>query len=132
MKKMFKRSLAAVIAVASLAVGMVGMNANAYSDSVYFMRDAGSPSSAGTTSATWNYEAGISTTTITVSNFTRTDQDTQIYAYISSAGIPNSGLISPPGGSVSKSGIIPGAYVYASAKLYNYSGTIRANVSISG
>lgn len=30
MKKMFKRSLAAVMAVASLAVGVVGMNASAY------------------------------------------------------------------------------------------------------
>lgn len=132
MKKMFKRSLAAVIAVASLAVGMVGMNANAYSDSVYFMRDAGSPSSAGTTSEAWYYKAEMSTSTITVSNFTRTDQDTCIYAYISNAGTANSGFIYPSGGSVSKSGIESGTYVYASAELYNYGGTIRANVSIRG
>lgn len=36
MKNMFKRSLAAVIAVASLAVGMVGMSASAYGGSGSF------------------------------------------------------------------------------------------------
>lgn len=36
MKKMFKRSLAAVMAVASLAVGMVGMSASAYGGSGTF------------------------------------------------------------------------------------------------
>lgn len=39
MKKMFKRSLAAVMAVASLAVGMVGMSASAYGGSGSFSVD---------------------------------------------------------------------------------------------
>lgn len=68
MKKIFKRSLAAVMAVASLAVGMVGMSASAYSDSVYFIRDAGAPSNAGKTSQIWNYYADKSTFDHTVSN----------------------------------------------------------------
>ncbi|MGN1482124.1 hypothetical protein [Porcipelethomonas sp.] len=132
MNKTFKKIAASIMAVTTLTVSMVGMSASAYSDSVYFMRDAGAPSSAGTTSATWNYKADISTSTITVSNFTRTDKTSRIYAYISSAGIANSGFINPSGGSVAKNGIVPGAIVYASAELNNYSGTIRANVSISG
>ena len=132
MKKMFKKSLATVMAVASLAVAMVGMSASAYSNSTYFMRDAGALGSAGKISETWNYTADISTSTITVSNFTRTDKTTNIFAYISSGGIANSGTIEPTGGSVSKSGITPGAKVYASARVCDYSGSIRANVSISG
>ncbi|MCM1508975.1 MAG: hypothetical protein NC177_17845 [Ruminococcus flavefaciens] len=133
MRKMIKRSLAAVMAVASLAVGVVGMNASAYSNSVYFMKDAGSPSGSGTTSAVWNYKANIDTSTITVKNFTREDKTSYIFAYISYAGVSTSGSITPTGGSVSKGGIVPGANMYASAKLSNYeSGNIRADVSISG
>lgn len=132
MKKIFKRSLAAFMAVASLAVGMVGMSASAYSDSVYFIRDAGAPSNAGKTSQIWNYYADKSTSTITVSNFTRTDKYTYIFAYISVADVTSSAKIEPSGGSVSKSGIIPGSDVIASASLQNISGNIRANVSISG
>lgn len=132
MKKMFKRSLAAVMATASLAVGMVGMSASAYSNSTYFMRDAGAPGSAGKVSESWSYKADISTTTITVSNFTRTDQTANIFAYISVGGISNAGSIQPNGGSVSKSNITPGSNVYASASVSNYSGSIRANVSIRG
>lgn len=132
MKNMFKKFLTAVMAVASLAVGMTGVSASAYSDSVYFIRDAGSPGNAGKTSETWNYTADISTSTITVSNFTRTDKNSTIFVYISVGGITNSGTIEPPGGSVSKIGIVPGAKIYASASLSGYSGSIRADVSISG
>lgn len=132
MKKIFKRSLAAVMAVASLAVGMVGMSASAYSDSVYFIRDAGAPGSTGKTSQIWNYYADKSTSTITVSNFTRTDKYTDIFAYVSVAAVKSSAIIEPSGGSVSKNGIIPGEDVIASASVRNISGNIRANVSVSG
>lgn len=132
MKNMLKKSLAAVMAVASLATGMVGMSANAYSDSVYFIRDASAPGSTGKTSQIWNYYADKSTSTITVSNFTRTDKYTYIFAYISVAEVNSSARIEPSGGSVSKSGIIPGEDVIASASVRNISGNIRANVSVSG
>lgn len=132
MKNMLKKSLAAVMAVASLAVGMTGMGASAYSDSVYFMRDAGAPGSAGKTSQIWNYSADKSTSTITVSNFTRTDKNTYIFAYVSVANVKSSAIIEPYGGSVSKNGIIPGEDVIASASVQNISGNIRANVSVSG
>ena len=132
MKNMLKKSLAAVMAVASLATGMVGMSASAYSDSVYFIRDAGAPSSTGKTSQIWNYYADKSTSTITVSNFTRTDKNTAIFAYVSVANVNSSAIIEPSGGSVSKNGIIPGEDVIASANVRNISGNIRANVSVSG
>lgn len=132
MKNMLKKSLAAVMAVASLAVGMVGMSASAYSDSVYFIRDAGAPGSTGKTSQIWNYYADKSTSTITVSNFTRTDKYTDIFAYVSVAAVKSSAIIEPSGGSVSKNGIIPGEDVIASASVRNISGNIRANVSVSG
>lgn len=132
MKNMLKKSLAAVMAVASLATGMVGMSASAYSDSVYFIRDAGAPGSTGKTSQIWNYYADKSTSTITVSNFTRTDKYTDIFAYVSVAAVKSSAIIEPSGGSVSKNGIIPGEDVIASASVRNISGNIRANVSVSG
>jgi len=132
MKRTFKKITAAIMAITSLVVGMTGISASAYSDSVYFMRDAGAPGGAGTTSQLWDYYADISTSTITVSNFTRTDKNSKIFAYISVAQVETTGIIEPSGGSISKNGIVPGEYVIASASLSGYSGSIRADVSIEG
>lgn len=130
---MFKRSLAAVIAVASLTVGMVGMNASAISESVYFMRDAGAPSSAGVTSKEWSYYTAVNTSTISVSGFTITNGSPYIFAAISVEGaIKASANIRPSGGSVNATGLETGEFAYAVAKLQDVSGNIRATVSITG
>lgn len=133
MKKIFKRSLAAVMAVASLAVGMVGVNASAISETVNFYKDQGAPSSATVTSASWNYTTSLRTSTIKVSNFTATDNSTYIFAgFVVNNMVKAAGSIYPAGGSVSADGFDLGEHVYASAEVKNLGGTIRATAEITG
>lgn len=112
---------------------MVGMNASAISESVYFMRDAGSPSSAGVTSKAWSYYTAVNTSTISVNGFTITNGSPYIFAGITVEGtVKAAANIYPSGGSVNATGLETGEYAYASAELKNVSGNIRATVSITG
>ncbi len=52
MRKTFKKIVASIMAVSTLAVGAAGMSASAYSNSVNFHRVPGTPSSDTCTSAT--------------------------------------------------------------------------------
>ncbi len=133
MKNTFKKAIAAVMAAASLAVGMAGMSANAISETVYFMKDAGSPGSAGVTSKAWSYYTALNTSTISVNGFTITSGDPYIFAGITINGtVKAASNIYPSGGSVTATGLKTGEYAYATAELKNISGNIRATVSITG
>lgn len=133
MKNMLKKSLAAVMAVASLATGMVGMSTSAISQTVNFYKDQGAPSSATVTSASWNYITSLYTSTIKVSNFTTTDNSTYIFAGIMvNDDVKSAGNIYPAGGSVSADGLDLGEPAYAYAEVKNLAGTIRAKVAITG
>lgn len=133
MKNMFKRSLAAVMAVASLAVGMVGMSASAISETVHLYKDAGAPGSSTRTSCDWSYTTSLKTSTINVDNFSATDNSTKIFAYISVDGDTKAdGYIYPSGGSVSASDLKLGKSAYATAYFVNLVGNMKADVSISG
>lgn len=133
MKKMFKKSLATVMAVASLATGMVGMSASAVSETVNLYKDAGAPGSSTRTSCEWSYTTSLKTSTISVDNFSATDNSTKIFAYISVDGDTKAdGYIYPSGGSVTASDLKLGKSAYATAYFVNLVGNMRANVSISG
>ena len=133
MNKPFKKIAASIMAVTTLTVSMVGMSASAYSDSVYFMRDAGAPSSAGVTSKAWSYYTAVNTSTISVNGFTITSGNPYIFAGIAVNGdIKAAADVYPSGGSVTATGLKTGEFAYATAEVKNISGNIRATVSITG
>ena len=87
MKNMFKRSLAAVMAVASLAVGMVGMSASAAttttknSYSFWLERDQGAPSGSESLYRTWDYTTTGTSIEFKITTFTRSTPSS--YSYVS-------------------------------------------------
>lgn len=133
MKKMFKKSLAAVMAVASLAVGMTGISASAIDESINLYKDAGAPGSDTRTSYSWNFTTSRTTMTMSVSGFTKTDNNSYVYLY---ATVNNNNVISRSvynsDGSADASKLETGEAAYASASLNNLTGNLRAKVSIKG
>lgn len=133
MKNTFKKIAASVMAVTTLAVGMVGMSASAISDTVTFYKATGAPGSATYVSESWNYTIALYTSAINVSNFSATNSSTKIFAYISLNGNAKAtGFIYPSSGSVTANDMDLGESGYASADVINVDGNIRATVSVSG
>lgn len=83
MKKMFKRSLAAVMAIASLAVGMVGMSASAAdtrnSYTIWLQKDAGSPGGSEASYQSWNYTTTETSIEFDITTFTRSASSSSSY-----------------------------------------------------
>lgn len=134
--KKFKKFLVGLMAVASLAVGMPGMSAsadNGINDTIYLYKDQGAPGSDTHVSQTWNFTTALSTMTMGVSNFTKTDNNSYVYLY---ASVNSENVISRSvynsDGSASAYGVDAGEAAYASAKFVNLSGNLRAHVYITG
>lgn len=135
MKKIFKRSLTAVMAVASLAVGMTGISAGAISETVYFMRDAGSPGNTGCTSVDRDYTTTVDTSTIKIKDFTVTNSSTHIYGEIHiGEDLRSASIVYAPGGSISAEINLSeiGRAANMTANISGISGTIRATVTLTG
>lgn len=130
MKKMFRRSLAAVMAVASLAVGVVGMNTSAYNNSASMeIRDvSGAPG---------NKTSGTLTIKKASDNNYYTEYSCSSYSNAAYLTVTGTNLYNIYTGGAPTTDIVPSSwlnyaaiggttsYDYAtfSAKLYNSSGT---------
>ena len=133
MKNTFKKSIAAVMAVASLTVGMVGVSASAIDESINLYKDAGAPGYDTLTSYSWNFTTSRTTMTMYVSDFTKTSNDSYVYLY-ATVNRDNviSSIISSSTGSASSGGILTGRAAYASASLNNLTGNLKAKIKIVG
>lgn len=135
MNKKFKKIAASVMAVMTLAVGMTGMSASAYSNSVHLHSATGAPGSSTCTSKTWNFTTSKSTLTMNVSSFSKTSSNTYIYLYATVNGASNpviSRSVYNRSGSASAYSMKLGRSAYASARIRNISGNISGYASVNG
>ena len=133
MKNVFKKAVATAVSAVTLAVGVVGMSASAYDDSVRLYKDAGAPSEDVRTSYSWNFTTSRTTMTMSVTNFSKTYDYSYVYLYASVGGdTVISDSVYGSSGSASASNLIIGKSAYASATLENPDGNLSANVRIVG
>ncbi len=130
MKKTFKRTLTALLATATMAVGMGGMSASAaYIGDISLYKAVGAPGSSTQTYQEWRFVITSSTTSMNLTTVTLGNSDAYVYLY-SNNGISS---IKTTTGAVSVTNAKVGAAALANARLYNFSsGSHYAYGSISG
>jgi len=130
MKKTFKRTLAALLATATMAVGMGGMSASAaYIGDISLYKAVGAPSSSVQTYQDWSFVIKSSTTSMNLTTVTLGNSDAYVYLH-SSNGISS---IKTTTGAVSVTNAKVGSVATAYARISNFSsGSHYAYGSISG
>jgi hypothetical protein len=134
MKMTFKKITAAVMAVTTLAVSMVGMGASAASvGNINLHKAAGAPGSATVTHQYWNFTTSSSTFSMNITSFTKSGSDSYVFLY---GTVDDSVKIATQAygtGGISATNITLGRPGYASASLNNFSsGTHQAFGTVSG
>lgn len=130
MKKTFKKIAASVMAIASLSTCAMGISASAaYVGGINLHKAAGAPGSATVTFQSWNFTTASSTTSMSITDFTKSGSNSYVYLY-SDTGCSS---IKYETGAVSASNVKIGISAYASARLYDFSsGTHQATGSVLG
>ena len=130
MRKSFKKITAAVMAVATLAVGMAGMSASAATvGNINLHKVVGAPGSDTVTSQQWNFTTASSTTIMSITSYTKNGSDSYV-SLISTTGI---GVNLYGTGSGSATNVKIGQAAIAKATLNNFSsGNHLASGKITG
>ena len=127
--KIIKR-LAAVTTTAALAIGVVCINASAFSASISLHQTVGAPSSANQTSQSWSFTTASSKTAMKITMIGFSDSNTDVFLY-SSTGIS---AITKTTVDLEATNVTIGIDAYASASLngFNGGGTHYAYGTITG
>ncbi len=128
--KRLKKIAVCLSATAIMSAAITGFSANAKDiGSIYLSVYAGQPSSANVTKQSWNFTTASSTTTMSITNYTKNGSDSYV-SLISTTGI---GGVLYRTGSISTTNVKLGVSASAQATLNDFSkGDHRASGKVTG